>query len=129
MRIEVANLVEDGKTEDQIRAMFVARYGERILTEPEGVRRLFLYTVPALLTILALLGIMMYLKRPGTVFEGAALPMAFVGELRFPRYTARMKWGRRNKRLSHIGRSHRSECTYRSLIDLIIHEGKLVSVE
>jgi cytochrome c-type biogenesis protein CcmH/NrfF len=81
MRMEVAKLVEDGNTEDQIRAMFVARYGERILTEPEGVRRLFLYSVPVLLTLLALLGIMMYLKRRGSILEGAPLPMAFVGEL------------------------------------------------
>jgi len=36
MRDEIARFVDDGKSEDEIVAFYVAKYGERILLEPRG---------------------------------------------------------------------------------------------
>ena len=36
MRAEIASMAASGKSEDQIVAVYVARYGERILREPRG---------------------------------------------------------------------------------------------
>ena len=52
MRREIAGLAGAGKTEPEIRALYIARYGERILVEPEGLKRLILNIIPW--TVLAL---------------------------------------------------------------------------
>lgn len=46
MRAEVAALVSRGETEQQIVDRFVARYGERILAEPRGIRLWILTITP-----------------------------------------------------------------------------------
>ena len=46
MRLEIAELVRAGKTEPEIRALYIARYGERILVEPEGLKWSILNVVP-----------------------------------------------------------------------------------
>jgi cytochrome c-type biogenesis protein CcmH/NrfF len=55
MSEETASLLADGRTEDQIRAMYVARYGARILADPPGVAGRWLYAAPVVLLFSVLL--------------------------------------------------------------------------
>jgi len=52
---ETASLLADGRSEDQIRAMYVARYGARILADPSGVAGRWLYAAPVVLFLSLLL--------------------------------------------------------------------------
>jgi len=49
MTEEVARLLADGRSEDQIREMYVGRYGARILADPPGVTGRWLYAAPVVL--------------------------------------------------------------------------------
>ncbi len=42
-------MIENGKTDRQILDIFIKRYGQRILTEPEGITWIFLTAVPLVL--------------------------------------------------------------------------------
>jgi len=55
MLAEVKQLVASGQSEEQIKAMYVSRYGERILADPPGEERHWLYYTPVLLFATALL--------------------------------------------------------------------------
>jgi len=46
---EVHQLVGEGKSEDEIKAMYVQRYGVRILADPPGIVGDWLYSVPVVL--------------------------------------------------------------------------------
>ena len=74
MRTEVARLVEEGRTEDDIRTIFVARYGERILTEPEGAKGVVLFAAPLLLIVCSVGGMAHYLKRAAATSASILLP-------------------------------------------------------
>lgn len=54
-RVELRGLIEEGKTEDEIRAWFVANYGERILLTPTGEKAQALFWAPILAVVLGLL--------------------------------------------------------------------------
>jgi len=43
---EVEKLVVEGRSEDEIRNIYVARYGPRILADPPGVSKYWLYLLP-----------------------------------------------------------------------------------
>ncbi|HTS07937.1 MAG TPA: cytochrome c-type biogenesis protein CcmH [Candidatus Eisenbacteria bacterium] len=43
---EVEKLVAEGRSEDEIRNIYVARYGPRILADPPGVSKYWLYLLP-----------------------------------------------------------------------------------
>ena len=43
---EVEKLVAEGRSEDKIRNIYVARYGPRILADPPGVSKYWLYLLP-----------------------------------------------------------------------------------
>jgi cytochrome c-type biogenesis protein CcmH/NrfF len=47
-RDEIAAMIAAGKSEREIRNDFVARYGTRVLIEPEGGRSRWLYLIPIL---------------------------------------------------------------------------------
>jgi cytochrome c-type biogenesis protein CcmH/NrfF len=81
MRTEVARLVEEGRSEDDIRAIFVARYGERILTEPEGAKGVVLYAAPLLLMLCSAGGMAHYLKRAVATSPSILLPDSFLDEI------------------------------------------------
>ena len=49
MSEEIAVLLADGRSEDQIRGMYIARYGARILADPPGVTGRWLYAAPVVL--------------------------------------------------------------------------------
>jgi cytochrome c-type biogenesis protein CcmH len=63
MRAEIASMVADGKNEEQIVDVYVARYGERILREPRGARRWWLTLVPLVSIALATAGLVLFLRR------------------------------------------------------------------
>ena len=46
---EVRFLVAQGKSEDEIKAMYVKRYGLRVLSDPPGITGDWLYTIPVAL--------------------------------------------------------------------------------
>ena len=56
---EVKQLVADGRSEEEIKALYVARYGVRILSDPPGSAGLWLYVIPfALLCCFVVLAIL-----------------------------------------------------------------------
>jgi cytochrome c-type biogenesis protein CcmH/NrfF len=50
-REEVAAMILGGQSDRQILDSFIARYGERILAEPEGIKSVVLTTVPIVMLI------------------------------------------------------------------------------
>lgn len=78
MRDEIARFVDDGKSEDEIVAFYVAKYGERILLEPRGQKRTWLTVVP--IAALATGGLLLakYLRRDRPPLASEALPVASV---------------------------------------------------
>jgi cytochrome c-type biogenesis protein CcmH len=64
MRILVKDMLREGKTPDEIRAYFVARYGEWILLEPKMTGlNVLLYAFPVALILAGIAGIVVYVKR------------------------------------------------------------------
>lgn len=56
---EVKQFVVDGRSEEEIKAIYVARYGVRILADPPGTEGQWLYVVPvALLCCLVVLAVL-----------------------------------------------------------------------
>jgi cytochrome c-type biogenesis protein CcmH/NrfF len=49
LRTRIADMVHDGQTDDQIKQVFVAEFGKRILSLPEGSVRVWLFWTPAVL--------------------------------------------------------------------------------
>jgi len=49
MSEEIAGLLADGRSEEQIREMYISRYGARILADPPGVTGRWLYAAPVVL--------------------------------------------------------------------------------
>lgn len=47
MRAEIARMVQEGRSDREILDFYKAKYGTRILMEPEGQLRLWAYTIPA----------------------------------------------------------------------------------
>jgi cytochrome c-type biogenesis protein CcmH len=76
-RAELRGLIEEGKTEDEIRAWFVANYGERILLTPEGGKAQALFWGPILVVIAGLLAGGFALRR--WTIRRAARPAPAVG--------------------------------------------------
>ena len=54
MLAEVEQLVAAGRSEEEIKAFYVSRYGERILADPPGHERTWLYYTPVLLFVVLL---------------------------------------------------------------------------
>lgn len=52
LRKEIVALVAQGKTDREIRDLFKARYGARILSEPEGTTRVWLDVIPWLAIVI-----------------------------------------------------------------------------
>ena len=53
MLAEVEQLVAAGRSEEEVKALYVSRYGERILADPPGQERTWLYYTPVLLFLTA----------------------------------------------------------------------------
>jgi len=63
MRGQIDQMVQAGRSDDQIKAVFVAKYGERILALPDGAPRVWLFWMPVAVAIAGLLALAFFLKR------------------------------------------------------------------
>lgn len=82
-RAELAALVEQGKSDGEIREAFVAEYGERILIVPEGGKADLLFWTPVVFLILAGTGaawVLMRMRRRTQLQPAADGPLAEVDE-------------------------------------------------
>jgi len=53
MLAEVEQLVAAGRSEEEVKALYVSQYGERILADPPGQEKTWLYYTPVLLFLTA----------------------------------------------------------------------------
>lgn len=78
MRAEIARMVAEGKSEDQIVRIYVERYGERILLEPRGSNLFWLTLIPVALITLAAACLSAYIYRkrraPPSIPDVGSLP-------------------------------------------------------
>jgi cytochrome c-type biogenesis protein CcmH len=82
MPAEVARLTANGQTEEQIVDRFVARYGERILAEPRGMRLWILTVTPVAILMTALALLVLRLRRwsrpASSPFDAAHFPQVAI---------------------------------------------------
>jgi cytochrome c-type biogenesis protein CcmH len=62
MRAEIARMVNEGRSDREIPDFYKAKYGTRILMEPEGQLRLWAYTIPIVASVLGL-GLVVWIIR------------------------------------------------------------------
>lgn len=80
IKSEIASFVRQGKTDREILDYYKAKYGVRILTEPEGAARVLVNVVPWVAAALGALGVALAIRRMTrsntrlTVAEGSKLP-------------------------------------------------------
>lgn len=79
MRVEIAKMVAEGRSEAQIVDHYVAIHGERILLEPRGARSFWLTITPVLVTLAALAALALIVRhmirrRPSPQLAAAAGP-------------------------------------------------------
>lgn len=63
MRSEIARMVQDGRSDREILDFYKAKYGTRILMEPEGQLRLWAYTIPIAATVLGVALVVWIIRR------------------------------------------------------------------
>ncbi len=63
MRKEISGWVAEGKSDQEILATYKRLYGARVLIEPEGALRWWVYTVPTLVAALGLVLTVIVLRR------------------------------------------------------------------
>ena len=63
MRQEITQLVLDGKSDKEIRVHYVRLYGQQVLAEPEGSKRVMLYGIPVALTVAGVAFVLVFLKK------------------------------------------------------------------
>lgn len=62
-RIELSRMIQAGRTDREIIDAFTAKYGARVLMEPEGKLSLTAYTLPAVAAVLGLIAVILILRR------------------------------------------------------------------
>jgi len=65
-RAQIAGMVQDGKTDEQIKQTLVAEYGKRIMSLPEGGTRVWLFWTPVTLLAaggIGLIGLLRHMRR------------------------------------------------------------------
>ena len=63
MRQEITQMVLDGRSDREIRDFYVRQYGQQVLAEPEGRKRLVLYGLPVTITVLGSLFVVAFSER------------------------------------------------------------------
>ena len=63
MRAEIARMVTEGKTDQQILDRYKQEYGERILVEPEGSKWWWMHSIPIAVFALGVLGVLWFIRR------------------------------------------------------------------
>ncbi|MCS7043259.1 MAG: cytochrome c-type biogenesis protein CcmH [Bryobacteraceae bacterium] len=77
IRAEISRMVAEGKSDREILDFYKAKYGARILMEPEGELRLWAYTIPVAASIVGLAFVIWIIRRmlrqqPANPASGAA---------------------------------------------------------
>ncbi|MEJ5368537.1 MAG: cytochrome c-type biogenesis protein [Bryobacteraceae bacterium] len=63
MRAEIARMVQEGRSDREILDFYKAKYGTRILMEPEGQLRLWAYTIPIVAVVIGLALVVWLIRR------------------------------------------------------------------
>ncbi|MCW5978023.1 MAG: cytochrome c-type biogenesis protein CcmH [Bryobacteraceae bacterium] len=63
MRAEIETMVKVGKSDREILDHFIGRYGQRVLAEPEGYNRVFVYLIPAAAALAGLFVTVLVIRR------------------------------------------------------------------
>ncbi len=63
MRQEVTQMVLDGRSDREIRDYYVRLYGQQVLAEPEGPKRVVLYGIPVTLGLAGVLFVLAFLRK------------------------------------------------------------------
>ena len=63
MRAEIARMVAEGKTDQQILDQYKQQYGVRILVEPEGSKWWWMHLIPVVAIALGVLGVLWFIRR------------------------------------------------------------------
>lgn len=63
MRAEISRMVAEGRSDREILDYYKAKYGPRILMEPEGQLRVWAYTIPAVASIAGLAFVILLIRR------------------------------------------------------------------
>jgi len=63
LRAEIVLLIQQGRSDDQIKSIFVEKYGKRILALPEGGLGLWLFWTPVLACAAGLAMVSLFVKR------------------------------------------------------------------
>lgn len=74
MRREITQMVLNGRSDREIRDFYVRQYGQQVLAEPEGPKRLMLYGIPVTVTVVGILFVMAFLRKAlQAKFDGSKL--------------------------------------------------------
>jgi cytochrome c-type biogenesis protein CcmH/NrfF len=57
MRCQIDLMVQSGRSDDEIKSIFVAKYGERVLALPDGVPRMWLFWTPVAVAAAGLIAV------------------------------------------------------------------------
>lgn len=63
LRAEIATMVQSGRSDDEIKAEFVQRYGKRVLALPEGSARIWLFWTPPAAALAGFVVVLLWLRR------------------------------------------------------------------
>lgn len=63
MRAEITQMVLDGRSDREIRDYYVRLYGQRVLAEPEGPKRVMLYGIPVTVAVVGILFVVAFLRK------------------------------------------------------------------
>lgn len=72
MRAEIARMVAEGKSDREILDYYKAKYGPRILMEPEGELRIWAYTIPVVAGVAGLILVVWLIRRMLTPGKASA---------------------------------------------------------
>lgn len=63
MRGQIDLMVQSGRSDDEIKSVFVGKYGERVLALPEGTPRVWLFWTPVAVAAAGLMAVCFFLNR------------------------------------------------------------------
>jgi cytochrome c-type biogenesis protein CcmH/NrfF len=63
MRGQIELMVQAGRSDDEIKSVFVAKYGARVLGLPEGAPRAWLFWTPVAVAVAGLMAVCFFLNR------------------------------------------------------------------
>jgi len=67
LRARILGMVNEGRSDEEIKAVLVAQYGRRILALPDGPERSWLFATPWLASVAGLFGLIVFVWRTRTM--------------------------------------------------------------